>query len=98
LFSEMLVVALNDMEDGLWSEWRGLRDDQQPRRLSQAELARLLAPFHIRPRTIWPARRKEGGRSRKGYRRSQFLAAWQSYCDGGTPAQRGTIRQLRGAA
>jgi hypothetical protein len=55
--SENLVGAVHESSDGLWSEWQGLRGDQQPRRLSQGELARLLAPFAIRPKTIWPWRR-----------------------------------------
>ena len=59
LASAVLVAELIGMDDALWADWRGLRDDQQPRRLSQGELARLLAPFGIRPRTIWPQRRNQ---------------------------------------
>ena len=53
-------------------DWKGLRDDQQPRRLSQGELARLLKGFRIRPKAIWPQQRKEGAKSKKGYRREWF--------------------------
>ena len=83
LASKTLVDALVDMDDAGWSEWRGLRDDQQPRQLSQGELARLLAPFCIRPRSIWPRlRRQDNGKSSKGYFRWQFEAAWRAYCGG----------------
>ena len=64
--SAMLVADLVAMDDAMWADWRGLRDDQQPRRLSQGELARLLAPFGIRPRSIWPRRRTRPPRAGKG--------------------------------
>ena len=99
IFSKVLVQVLNGMDDAPWSDWRGLHDDQQPRRLSQGELARLLKPFRIRPRSIWPLGRND--KSAKGYFRHQFTSAWRSYCDtdgaDGTPAQSNVIRQLRGA-
>jgi len=96
LLGRALVQALNEMDDAPWSEWRGLRDDQQPRRLSQGELARLLKPFRIRPRSIWPAPRNKSG---KGYYRSQFEQAWRAYCDdtsaaAGTPSQANVIKLL----
>jgi Protein of unknown function (DUF3631) len=85
--SAKLVEELVGMEDAGWADWRGLRDDQQPRRLSQGELARLLAPFGIRPRTIWPRRRNQKSKSSKGYFRSQFESAWHKYCNSdGTPS------------
>ena len=46
-----------------------------PRKLTQGELARLLRPFGIRPKTIWPAQRRPGDKSRRGYGRAQFAAA-----------------------
>jgi hypothetical protein len=67
--SVTLVAALVDMADAMWCEWRGLRGDQQPRRLSQGELARLLRPFGISPRVIWPANRVPGTKSARGYYR-----------------------------
>jgi hypothetical protein len=91
--SAVIVANLIDMPDALWSEWRGSRGDQSPRRLSQAQLATLLAAFSIRPRTIWPLRRGPTAKSSKGYFRKQFEAAWASYCDG-TPAQRSNVRPL----
>jgi hypothetical protein len=93
LASAVLVADLIEMPHGLWSEWRGPRDDQTPRKLSQGEMARMLSPFGIRPKTIWPPRRGTRGRSAKGYHRTQFEAAWASYCDG-TPAQHSNVRNL----
>ena len=55
LSSKALVDALNAMDDAGWSEYRGPHGDQQPRKLTPGELARLLQSFGIRPRTIWPA-------------------------------------------
>ena len=88
LLSAVLVNDLNAMDDALWSEWRGLKDDQQPRKLTQAQLAAVLNLFRIRPRTTWPLNRRPGDKSGKGYLRSQFEKAWRSYCsEDGTPSQ-----------
>ncbi|HKD37044.1 MAG TPA: DUF3631 domain-containing protein, partial [Pirellulales bacterium] len=93
-----LITALLDIEESGWSEYRGVRDDQQPKKLSVGEMARLLRPFHIRPRSIWPttAKRRKGASSRKGYYRSQFEEAWKRYCDepAGTPAQDSKIAYI----
>jgi hypothetical protein len=98
LASAVIVTDLIEMPHGLWSEWRGPRDDQTPRKLSQGELARMLAPFGIRPKTIWPPRRGTRDRSAKGYLRKQFEAAWASYCSGGTPAHPSNVRYLNAGA
>ena len=95
LTSKELVAGLNDLEEGAWSEWRGIRDNDRPHRLTQAELAALLAPFQIRPRVIWPGHRAAGSKSARGYLRSQFEDAWASYCQGVTPSQPNNIRHLR---
>ena len=93
LTSAALVAELIEMPEGLWSEWRGPLDNQVPHKLSPGSLALMLAPFRIRPRTIWPLRRGAGDESAK-----QFEAAWSSYChEGGTPSQASNIRHLRGA-
>jgi hypothetical protein len=83
--STELVEALLAIEDGLWMEWRGLGDDRPPRKLTQAELARLLRMFDIRPRTIWPLRRTADSKSARGYLREQFEAAWARFCSPDTP-------------
>jgi hypothetical protein len=78
--SAALVGALLELDDAMWADWRGPHDDRPPRKLSQSELARLLRPFGIRPKTIWPAQRRPGSRSNRGYLRSQFEQAWAAYC------------------
>lgn len=89
-----LIRALLDIEESGWSEYRGVRDDQMPRKLSQGEMARLLKPFGIRPRSIWPqVKRHKGTSSRKGYHRVQFERAWALYC-----APAGTTAQCRDVA
>jgi hypothetical protein len=90
-FSKSLVEALNAIEDGPWWEWRGVDGKGQPRRLSQDQLAAILKRFDIRPRSVW-----SGGKSGKGYYRSQFEPAWAAYLhEGGRPAEPRNIRLLR---
>jgi Protein of unknown function (DUF3631) len=103
--SKTIVDQLNAAGDAIWSEWRGTSGDQQPRKLSQGELAKLLAPFRIRPQTIRTSTEAFRGRPTseagtkptvKGYYRAQFEAAWRSYCRNTvTPSQPGKFRHLR---
>jgi hypothetical protein len=95
LTSEALIAALLEQEGDIsWSEWRGMRDDQQPRKLSQGELARLLRPFRILPRSM---RVKGSDKTRKGYLRASFESAWARYCsERETAAQKSNIRYLDG--
>jgi hypothetical protein len=53
------------LPDAPWNEWRGPHGDQVPRHLTQGQMARMLAPFGIRPRVIWPTDRTAGGKSAK---------------------------------
>jgi len=88
-----LVEALVGVDGSMWHAWGGPKDDRPPHKLTQAELAALLRPFHIHPRTVWRlgGRRERGGSSR-GYMRSQFEEAWQSYCSADdTPTQGNVI-------
>ena len=97
LTSAAMVDGLLELPGGLWSEWRGPQDNQVPHRMSQGGLATMLAPFGIRSRTIWP-RAGSGGKSAKGYLRSQFETAWASYCDERVrPSEQSNIKHLRGA-
>ena len=94
LASAVLAGELNGLADAPWSEWRGQRGDQSPRPMSQAQLAGALAPFRIRPKTIWPLEPRElKTKSAKGYSREQFEVVWSSYCTG-TTAQRSNVRYL----
>ncbi|MET0532481.1 MAG: DUF3631 domain-containing protein [Microvirga sp.] len=95
--SAALITALLGLEDSLWHDWRGLKDDRAPRKLNQSELARLLRGFGITPRTIWPPHRHPGAKSRRGYLKVQFEIAWASYCPADTPTQSSKIKYLRSA-
>jgi hypothetical protein len=88
-----LITALLEIDESGWSDYRGAWDDQAPRKLTQGEMARLLRPFRIKPRSIWLAtKRHKGATSRKGYYRSQFEDAWDRYCSpAGTAAQASVI-------
>jgi hypothetical protein len=90
--SAVLVEVLHAMEVGMWEDWRGPRDDQQPHRITQNELARLLRGFKIHPRTVWPpGGRQQRGPSSKGYYRRDFEDAWARFCKpAGTAAHRHT--------
>jgi hypothetical protein len=52
-----LIPALAGLEDSLWGEWTGLDDTAAPHRLTQGDIGRLLRPFRIRSKTIWPPQR-----------------------------------------
>ena len=94
--SAALVEALLGLEDEVWADWRGPNDDRPPRKLNQSDMARLLRPFGIRPKTIWPAQRRPGSLSSRGYLRSQFEPAWAAYCSvPDTATQPSKIRHLR---
>jgi hypothetical protein len=91
-----LIQELIDLPHGRWIEWRGPKDSALPRQLTQAALAGMLAPFGIKPRTIWPRRRRASDRSSRGYLHEQFTKAWASYCDeGDTPTHPSNIKHLR---
>ena len=66
--SQQLIDRLIADPDSEWAEW------QRGKPITQAQLARLLKPFHIFPDQIWI-----GGHQLRGYRRSQFEDAWSRY-------------------
>ena len=90
-----LVEALLGLDDGVWADWCGPNDDRPPRKLNQPGLARMLRPFGIRPKPVWPAQRQAGSKSFRGYYQSQFELAWAAYCpDPVTPSQSSKIIHL----
>jgi len=95
--SAALIALLLAVDDSPWNDWRGPNDDRPARRLNQSELARLLRTFDIRPRTIWPVRRRSKDCSCRGYLRSQFETAWAAYCPSADTATQspGVISLLR---
>jgi hypothetical protein len=96
--SAVMVENLNLLPHGLWSDWRGKQDTETPRPMTQGVMAKLLAPFGIRPATIWPLRRNADSKSSRGYHRHQFEDAWARYCqpEGDTPTHPYNIKSLRG--
>jgi hypothetical protein len=93
--SACLIEELLALDDGLWGDWRGPNDDRPPRKLNQSELARLLRPFGVYPKTVWPVRRQADSRSSRGYLRAQFETAWGAYCPSAdTPTQPSKIIPL----
>jgi hypothetical protein len=63
--------------------------------LTQGDIGRLLRPFAIRSKTLWPPGRRPGTKSESGYSRQQFEAAWASYCEpSATPPQASKFRYL----
>jgi hypothetical protein len=75
-----LIPALAGLEDSIWSEWTGLDGTAAPHLLTQGDIGRLLRPFGIKSKTLWPPQRGAGTKSESGYYRAQFEAAWASYC------------------
>jgi hypothetical protein len=88
--SKALTDTLVAMDSTPWSEWRGIHDDQNPRKLSQGELAKVLRLFNVKPHSI-----RFGTTTAKGYLRSMFEEAWAAYCPAdGTPAQASNVIRL----
>jgi hypothetical protein len=98
LSTKTLLDALHDLDGSGWSHFCGVDHNKQPHALTDSDLALMLKPFRIRPRSIWPAHRTPESRSSKGYRRGDFETAWRKYCaDDGTASQASNIRSLRSA-
>ena len=90
-----LIPALAGLEDSPWGEWTGLDGTAGPHMLTQVDIGRLLRPFAIRSKTLWPPGRRPGTKSESGYSRQQFEAAWASYCEpSATPPQASKFRYL----
>jgi hypothetical protein len=95
--STTIVEHLNLLPHGLWSDWRGKNNTDTPRPMTQGVMAKLLAPFGIKPATIWPLRRNADTKSSRGYHRHQFEDAWARYCppEGDTPTHSNENKRLR---
>jgi Protein of unknown function (DUF3631) len=97
IHSDVLVEALLDLEDSPWAEWRGVKDNEQPRKLTPTTLAAVLRAFQIRSRSIWLGGRTAGSTSRKGYYRRDFEPVWRKYCPkDGTRAQPHVLKAIAG--
>ncbi|MDA2928290.1 DUF3631 domain-containing protein, partial [Acidobacteria bacterium AH-259-G07] len=68
LSSEELVEALYEMEDRPWPDWKNGFG------ISKAQVARLLAPFGIKPKQLWIDEKNQ-----RGYRLEWFEDAFRRY-------------------
>jgi hypothetical protein len=81
IFSAALVDHLHQREGEPWSEWMGINDDKPAGPITPTQLAQLLKPFKIYPKTISQlGSRASRGPSGQGYKREWFEKAWASYC------------------
>lgn len=88
LSSVEIVAALADMETRPWPEWKA------GKAITVRQLARVLAPFGIRP----GAYRPQGGGTVKGYLKDDFAEAWNRYLSADSlpaPAE-GAVDRLHG--
>ena len=68
LSSERLVLALGDMEDRPWPEWK------RGKPITAKQLASLLKPFGVKPKQLWAA-----GKNERGYATGDFGDAFDRY-------------------
>src|SRR5262249_18400737 len=69
LWSADVVKALHELEERPWSEW-----GRQEKPITARQIARLLAPFAIKSKTI-----RIGTEVAKGYEAEDFQDAWTRY-------------------
>jgi len=69
LTSEAVVAGLRQLEERPWSEW-----GRNEKPITATQVARLLRPFDIKPKSI-----RVGTGTPKGYEREQFTDAWARY-------------------
>ncbi len=76
LSSDEIVKSLGDMEHRPWPEWR------HGRPITTRQLAQILKPFRVGPKTV-----RLGANTPKGYERDQFVDAFARYCGAATAQQ-----------
>lgn len=81
VFTEDLLSALIEMEESPWGDMRG-------KALDSRSLARRLAKFEVKPRTV-----RIGDRTSKGYARTDFYDVWSRYV---TAKEDRAIERVRG--
>jgi len=80
LGSRVLCGKLRELPEARWSNWGARRG--QPG-LKPNDLAMLLRPFGITPRTVRLRSTDERGSTLKGYAREDFQESWRRYLPGG---------------
>jgi putative DNA primase/helicase len=90
LSSTEIVAALHKFEERPWSEW-----GRQEKPITARQIARLLAPFDIKPKSI-----RIGPDTPKGYEQNDFGDAWARYLSlrSATPPQPSTDAGLQDPA
>ena len=84
LTTSALLDWLHGLEEAPWADWYG-------KPLTARALARLLAPYRVRP-----IKRRLDGAQTRGYFRSEFTDAWQRYVPAVEPATTATTAPLNG--
>jgi hypothetical protein len=91
MHSKALAEALQKIETSPWFDWKGKDGSYQSHPINPNDIARLLRPFQIRPRSV-----EIGSVNLKGYHRDDFREAWAAYCpdDDGKPGKPNTVVQF----
>jgi Protein of unknown function (DUF3631) len=84
--SATLAAQLHEIEEAPWSEWYG-------KPLTKTGIARLLAHFDVRPRTV----RLDDETTAKGYRRDQFDDVFNRYLPSEPETNRHTVTTRMGS-
>lgn len=95
MHSKALADELQKIETSPWADWKGKDGSYQPHPINPNDIARLLRPFQIRPRSV-----EIGSVNLKGYHRDDFREAWAAYCpdDDGKPGKPNTVVQFPATA
>jgi putative DNA primase/helicase len=72
--TEDLIKALCAIEESIWKGYNFRQREEDRRKITSEQLARLLAPYKVKPDQIWIR-----GRNTRGYRLSDFKNAWARY-------------------
>lgn len=75
MHSAYLAAELQKIETSPWSDWRGKDHSYHAHPITPNDIARLLRPFQIRPRSV-----EIEGLNLKGYHRDDFNDVWAAYC------------------
>jgi Protein of unknown function (DUF3631) len=70
-----LIAALGQLEESPWAEWWLDAKTSEMLRTAPRRVAQLLKPYGIRPRNV----RVDEARTPKGYRREDFVDAWERF-------------------
>ena len=69
---DILLQHLLALDDGHWTEFRGVNGNQLPKALSRSEMVRMISEFGIKTKSLWPRHRSANAKSIRGYARVDF--------------------------